>query len=292
MQHKPFSTGIVYKRSHIHDEYGGTRFGGISSPAKYPYILIFTGESGDKHGYQDHWETENVFSYTGEGQVGDMKFMKGNLALRNHINEGKRVFLFTDAPQRSHVLFVAELILIDIDYFEGLDREENERKAIRFFFKRSGSTLPNEKEFVPGAFQEIDYNRTYNTPSITERKGLVTSRVGQGAYRKSILYRWNHKCAVTGYSNHKVLIASHILPWKDSTSEQRLDVNNGILLSPLYDALFDQNLISFDRRGKIILSKVLLETNYPNIGISGNEVINNLSSDNYYYLEKHIQFLL
>ena len=119
-----------------------------------------------------------------------------------------------------------------------------------------------------------------NLPNETERKGLVTSRVGQGAYRKSILFRWKFKCAVTNYSKKEILIASHIVAWKDSNNEERLDVDNGILLSPTYDALFDQRLISFENNGKIILTKALLNSNYASIGVTGKESIANLSSGN------------
>jgi predicted restriction endonuclease len=127
--------------------------------------------------------------------------------------------------------------------------------------------------------------------TVTERKGLVTSRVGQGAYRKSILFRWNYKCAVTNYSKKEILIASHIVSWKDSTSEERLDVNNGILLSPTYDALFDQKLISFENNGKIILSDLLSKTKYQEIGVSGREIIKDLSKDNHLYLERHRELI-
>jgi predicted restriction endonuclease len=130
-----------------------------------------------------------------------------------------------------------------------------------------------------------------NMPNETERKGLVTSRVGQGAYRKSILYRWNFKCAVTNYNKHEILIASHIIPWKDSTNEERLDVGNGILLSPTYDALFDKALISFENNGKNILPDSLFKTNYEDLGVTGKEFIHNLSSDNRVYLERHRRFL-
>ena len=130
----------VYKRSTIHDQYGGNRQGGISASANFPYIFIFSGLSGHQHGYKDQWENDNVFSYTGEGQVNDMRFIKGNLALRDHIKNGKRVFLFTE-DLRSFVKFEAELELIDIDFFVGSDREGKDRTAIKFFFKRKGKQL-------------------------------------------------------------------------------------------------------------------------------------------------------
>ena len=48
--------------------------------------------------------------------------------------------------------------------------------------------------------------------------------------------------------------ASHIQPWRDSSNEERLDPNNGILLTPTYDHLFDKHLITFTDDGKIIFS--------------------------------------
>ena len=130
-----------------------------------------------------------------------------------------------------------------------------------------------------------------NVPNETERKGLVTSRVGQGAYRKSILFRWQFKCAVTGYSKPNVLIASHIVPWKESTNDERLDINNGILLSPTFDALFDRKLISFENNGKIILTDAMLKSNYEKIGITGKEIIKDLNRENIQYLERHRSLL-
>ena len=95
---------------------------------------------------------------------------------------------------------------------------------------------------------------TYKKPNKTERKGLVTSRFGQGLYRRDLLNKFQTKCAVTGADLKEILIASHIGPWKESCDEERRDVNNGILLSPTYDALFDKHLISFDDSGSIIIS--------------------------------------
>lgn len=85
----------------------------------------------------------------------------------------------------------------------------------------------------------------YKPPATTEREGLVVSRVGQGYFRNQLIDKFDYKCAVTGSGVKTVLIASHIVPWREATDAERLDVNNGILLSLLYDALFDTHLISF-----------------------------------------------
>lgn len=286
----PFIKNNVYKRSVIHLQYGGNPQAGISPSSKYPYIFIFSGKAGHQHGYKDQWENHNIFSYTGEGQIDDMKFIRGNLALRDHMANGKKVLLFVE-DIRSFVKFATELTLEDIGFFKGPDRNGKERIAIKFFFKRTGVNLDYPIEEIHSASQAEEVP-IFNTPNKTERSGLVTSRVGQGAYRKSILFRWEFKCAVTNYTKNEILIASHILPWKDSNDDQRLDVNNGILLSPTYDALFDQHLISFENSGKIILSDSLLKTKYSEIGVSGKEIIKKLRSDNHFYLEGHRKLLL
>tara|TARA_Y200000002_G_C22486573_1_gene581133 strand:- start:238 stop:501 length:264 start_codon:yes stop_codon:yes gene_type:complete len=62
---------------------------------------------------------------------------------------------------------------------------------------------------------------------------------------------------VTGIENEEMLLASHILPWRDAEFFQRLDIENGILLDPYYDKLSDKFFISFSDSGKIIFSEKL-----------------------------------
>lgn len=280
------------RRSEIHDRFGGSGGGGISAPARFPLIFIFSGSQGQQHGYEDDWISQNkVFSYSGEGQLGDMKFIRGNLALRDHLKNGKRVFLF-DYIKKGIVKFNSELVLFDVGYFEGLDKKGNLRQAIRFFFHPVGVRVQKAYEPSPPISVAADPASAYREQSITERSGLVTSRVGQGAYRKSIIYRWEHKCAVTGFNKPEILIASHILPWKDSSDVQRLDVENGILLSPVYDALFDRHFISFEDSGKIILSDKIEVSAYGRIGVTGSEKIGNLTEGNRSYLNGHRNFAM
>ena len=281
-----FKIGEIYRRRIIHDQYGGSRQSGISPSAKYPYIFIFTGTGGSSFGYKDRWENKNVFSYTGEGQVGDMKFVRGNLALKEHLSGRKRkVFLFKSL-KKAFVEFISEVEFIDYGYFETHDKNNELRIGIKFFFKRAGVSL----YAIPNELNKLgEQENTYEIlqPNVTERSGLVTTRVGQGAYRKSILHRWEYKCAATGYNDLKILIASHIKPWRDSIDKERLDVDNGILLSPDFDALFDKHLISFENSGKIILSSQLETSDYKILGITGKEKIRELSEGNCFYLNEH-----
>lgn len=285
----PFIPGQFYnRRADIHAHYKGNWQSGIAPSSTHPFIFIFTGKSGHRHGYEDGWDNKDVFTYTGEGQSGDMIFKKGNLALKDHVRNGKRVFLF-ESQKKGLVKFVAELEVFNFDYFLTKDTTGNIRVGIKFFFKRAGVNLyiPPPLLIQPSLVEEALVEYETKLPTVTERKGLVTSRVGQGAYRKRIIHRWEYQCAVTQFDNLNVLIASHIKPWSDSSDEQRLDVDNGLLLSPTYDALFDKHFISFENSGKIILSDSIEKQAFQKLGVTGSESIRNLSEYNFKYLDHH-----
>ncbi len=72
---------------------------------------------------------------------------------------------------------------------------------------------------------------------------MVTARVGQGFYCQQFPENWDGKCAVLKTDILPILIVSHIVPWSESTDGEWLDIEDGILLSPLYDAIFDEKLI-------------------------------------------------
>lgn len=99
-----------------------------------------------------------------------------------------------------------------------------------------------------------------------EREAIVKVRVNQGIFRDRLLLRYK-KCCLCGVSNEDLLIASHIKPWRDSEVDEKLDVDNGLLLCPDHDKLFDQGWISFDDDGKILITRQLDEVNrmYMNI---------------------------
>ncbi|TMN43187.1 HNH endonuclease [Pseudoalteromonas sp. S2755] len=94
-----------------------------------------------------------------------------------------------------------------------------------------------------------------NRSSVKEtlRKQLIDARCGQGQFRKSLISYWK-KCAVSGADKTELLIASHIKPWTVSDNKERLDLFNGLLLTPNLDKAFDQGLISFNNNGLILIS--------------------------------------
>jgi hypothetical protein len=96
----------------------------------------------------------------------------------------------------------------------------------------------------------------------TQKEQLVKARVGQGLFRSLVLLK-HPACRITGVADKRLLRASHIKAWKDSSNFERLDGNNGIMLSPHVDAMFDQGLMSFEDNGRAIyrndLKKEILE---------------------------------
>ncbi len=89
-----------------------------------------------------------------------------------------------------------------------------------------------------------------------ERVREVKTRVNQHFFREMVLANYNGKCALTGIDIGKLLIASHIIPWSENKVE-RLNPENGICLSALYDKAFDKGLIAFDNEGVVLFSNSL-----------------------------------
>src|SRR5262249_54303546 len=98
-------------------------------------------------------------------------------------------------------------------------------------------------------------DRTIKTK--TTRRLLIEARLGQGRFRTDLIKRWDGACAVTGCRVQDILRASHIKPWRLANNRERLDPANGLLLSANMDALFDAGLVTFDSRGKMIVSSSL-----------------------------------
>jgi 5-methylcytosine-specific restriction enzyme A len=129
-----FVVGEKYNRSKdIHDKFGGNRQGGIASCKTHPYIFLFTGESGENYGYEDGWQNDqDVFLYTGEGQIGDMEFKRGNKAIRDHIKNGKQLLLFYALGKNKPVEYVGEFECSSTGLGDRPDKNGDNRRTIQF----------------------------------------------------------------------------------------------------------------------------------------------------------------
>jgi hypothetical protein len=89
-----------------------------------------------------------------------------------------------------------------------------------------------------------------------EKETLIRARRGQGRYRQD-LERVEMGCWLTGIIDRRHVRASHIKPWSVSNDREKLDPNNGLLLSPHVDHLFERGYISFTDEGELLVSKAL-----------------------------------
>lgn len=100
----------------------------------------------------------------------------------------------------------------------------------------------------------LQHTLNNNPGAGTDIEKIVKARVSQCSFRRLLLLE-RHKCNLCDISTTSVLRASHIKEWSESSREERIDANNGLLLCANHDALFDRHLISFDpNMGNICIS--------------------------------------
>lgn len=91
--------------------------------------------------------------------------------------------------------------------------------------------------------------------SSADKEIKTKARIGQGFFRRSVLSAYGYKCCITGLSIQKLLVASHIVPWRSDPSN-RLNPRNGLSLSVLHDKAFDLGLMTIKEDMKIRVSDV------------------------------------
>jgi hypothetical protein len=82
------------------------------------------------------------------------------------------------------------------------------------------------------------------------------------------------RCRITGVENPVHLVASHCKPWRDSSNEERLDGENGLLLTPSIDHLFDRGFIGFEDSGRLVISPVAHVPSLQCMGIDTRATVN------------------
>ena len=163
----------------------------------------------------------------------------------------------------------------------GNNMYSNALKQFRYFTLDSDEDTNEEQEIVHEITQEQFLTET-------EKETIIKARVGQGKYRKLLLDKYDSKCIVTGISQTKLLVASHIKPWAICNNDERMDVENGLILCANMDRLFDSGLITFRADGKMFVSSFVSEDNKNRLNISNDIVVDLHASDRLLdYLEYH-----
>jgi putative restriction endonuclease len=129
------------------------------------------------------------------------------------------------------------------------NRDELYFESERILAERQHSTI--EEKFVE-ILKDLD---------LTDKKGEVRirevkTRVNQHLFRRIVLNNFSNTCAISGINQNELLRASHIIPWAEN-AEERLNPQNGLCLSSLYDTAFDKFLISIDDNFNVVISPLL-----------------------------------
>lgn len=138
---------------------------------------------------------------------------------------------------------------------------------------------------TPTSPQELFKQATAHLSEKTEIERLARQRIGQEVLRENLLQQHKTTCALTGINNKELLIVSHIKPWaKCESDKERLDLDNCLLLSALWDAAFDKGLVTLDHNGCPVFSGKLTAESQENLLWKHPVVLN---QNNLRYLEWH-----
>jgi 5-methylcytosine-specific restriction protein A len=250
----PFDVGALYNRKEqIHAVFGGQQQGGISTPKEHPLVIAFTGEAGVSHGYHDFWDDDDVFHYFGEGQVGDMKYVGGNRAIGEHVKDGKILVVFQMMGKGRPYRYLGRFMCQSSYVQPGTtDRDGQPRSAIVFRLRSLEASLG----LAASETDQIEIDAAIDDVGATTTRREAEVRTRQRLFRERLI-GVEKGCRLTGIEDLRFLRASHIKPWADSTHSERVDGENGLLLAPHADLLFDRGWISFSSNGRLLVSSKL-----------------------------------
>ena len=145
----------------------------------------------------------------------------------------------------------------------GLKGGMNQVKPIwdEFFHNQEELVFLSEKILAEKENTSIEYKYEDLLFDLKDLKGEtvlreVKARVNQSVFRQMVLSNYSTKCAITGIDLPELLLASHIMPWSKN-EEHRLNPENGICLSALYDKAYDKGIIGINKNYEIILSTTI-----------------------------------
>lgn len=189
-----FEVGQIYDRqTEIHNLFGGNSRSGISPSTQSPVVFIFTGKSGGQYGYTDSHNEENVFSYTGEGQIDDMTLTKGNLAILEHAKQGKALHVFEMLGKSLGQKYIGEYTCASHEWSRGRDKFNKDRKIVRF------NLVPVEVDFDSYTYAEED-DALEPAISLAEARKLAlaaaeSGSAGEKGSARRTVYRRNRRIA-------------------------------------------------------------------------------------------------
>ncbi|MGB5082035.1 MAG: HNH endonuclease [Burkholderiales bacterium] len=162
-----------------------------------------------------------------------------------------------------------------------------------------GNRVAEERAVQPAIglveWEEHEMNRVRTDADVPEttRQAIVLARRGQGLFKQRVM-QIERACRITGVTREEHLRASHCKPWRDANNEERLDGENGLLLTPNADHLFDRGFIGFEDNGDVLISPVAHADSLARMGLNTSRMFNvgSFSQGQRGYLEFHRENVL
>jgi len=136
----------------------------------------------------------------------------------------------------------------------------NQSDDVRGYMSADTSGLLEWEDYLR---REVESDETITE---TVKQTLIFSRIGQGRFKDNVK-KIESRCRITNVNKIEHLRASHLKPWRDSDNDERLNGENGLLLTPTIDHLFDRGFISFEDNGDLLISPVSHKLSLEKMGV-------------------------
>jgi hypothetical protein len=262
--------GNKYSRPTLANLWGYKSFNAISrgvfSPKGMDILIFFITKEKQETltQYEDHIDADILFWEGEKGHGSDKRIIEGK----------DQIFIFYREIHHTDFIYEGRAILRSFQLYTN--------RPSKFSFN-----LIDRKVEEENIVSEI--KAKYGIPE-TEKEAIIKSRIGQGVYRSRTLQLWE-TCSVTGFTKERVLIASHIKPWKLSSNDERINPYNSLLLVPTLDKLFDNGYISFENKGQIMLSDKIDTKDWNRIGITAELRLRKVPEETKHFLEYHAEYI-
>lgn len=281
---------LVCFESNLLNEWMAVSNMGIRQTSKNKLCVLVTSFSRDNRKYLSIFALFIIDEFYEQSKYTQGGYVKCNSKYKMILSEKERkAFLIRD--------------YIDTEWGRGLTHYFEDDDAIRLLQdlvkSRSGKSNQKEAQEILDKFRELNgYKVTIDNTverleaeidSLTlegeDREIVIKQRVNQGVFRDRLLERYD-QCCLCNIVNRDLLVASHIKPWSECAPAEKLDVDNGFLMCPNHDKIFDKGYISFDDNGLIMISSEVSREEQTILNISKMTRIE-LSEGNRRYLKYH-----
>lgn len=171
-----------------------------------------------------------------------------NIRLMNNLQGPRGYINSTTNKQTGGYYYLRACCVPFVSFIRIMKLQDTATGNVCFYMK----IFPNFDEM----YQQVQFIKKYGKKNLQNQVGV---RSGQSKYKRNLVQVFN-ECPFTHIKDERLLVASHIQPYASCNGQQKYDVENGLLLSPLYDKLFDRGFITFDQQG-ILRKTIWLSSN-------------------------------